>query len=80
MPTGTRSGGHPTLVAGRNPQDGRRRYDRPQPTDRGRCRSNPEVTVPTSVPEVVFSDQRLANGLRVIVAEDHLAPVVAVNV
>ena len=36
--------------------------------------------MPTSVPEVVFSDQRLANGLRVIVAEDHLAPVVAVNV
>ena len=35
--------------------------------------------MPTSVPEVVFSDQRLANGLRVIVAEDHLAPVVAVN-
>ena len=34
----------------------------------------------TSVPEVVFSDQRLANGLRVIIAEDHLAPVVAVNV
>src|SRR6187401_3196013 len=38
-----------------------------------------EVTVPTSVPEVAFSDQRLDNGLRVIVAEDHLAPVVAVN-
>ena len=36
--------------------------------------------MPTTVPEVVFSDQRLANGLRVIVAEDHLAPVVAVNV
>jgi predicted Zn-dependent peptidase len=36
--------------------------------------------VPTSVPEVVFSDKRLGNGLRVIVAEDHLAPVVAVNV
>ncbi|MDO8483563.1 MAG: pitrilysin family protein [Candidatus Limnocylindrales bacterium] len=36
--------------------------------------------MPTFVPEVVFSDQRLANGLRVIVAEDHLAPVVAVNV
>ena len=35
--------------------------------------------MPTSVPEVVFSDQRLDNGLRVIVAEDHLAPVVAVN-
>ena len=35
--------------------------------------------VPTSVPDVMFSDQRLDNGLRVIVAEDHLAPVVAVN-
>ena len=33
----------------------------------------------TTVPEVSFTDQRLANGLRVIVAEDHLAPVVAVN-
>ena len=35
--------------------------------------------MPTSIPKVAFSDQRLANGLRVIVAEDHLAPVVAVN-
>ena len=35
--------------------------------------------MPTSVPEVVFSDQRLDNGLRVVIAEDHLAPVVAVN-
>ena len=35
--------------------------------------------MPTTVPDVVFSDQRQANGLRVIVAEDHLAPVVAVN-
>ena len=35
--------------------------------------------VPTSVPDVMFSDQRLDNGLRVLVAEDHLAPVVAVN-
>ena len=35
--------------------------------------------MPTSVPDVMFSDQRLDNGLRVIVAEDHLAPVVAVN-
>ena len=33
-----------------------------------------------SVPRVAFTDTRLANGLRVIVAEDHLAPVVAVNV
>jgi predicted Zn-dependent peptidase len=35
--------------------------------------------VPTPVPTVTFTDERLANGLRVIVAEDHLAPVVAVN-
>jgi zinc protease len=39
-----------------------------------------ESRVPTIVPTVEFSDTRLANGLRVIVAEDHLAPVVAVNV
>jgi predicted Zn-dependent peptidase len=31
------------------------------------------------VPTVEFTDERLANGLRLIVAEDHLAPVVAVN-
>jgi predicted Zn-dependent peptidase len=37
--------------------------------------------VPTTpVPTVAFSDERLVNGLRLIVAEDHLAPVVAVNV
>ena len=35
--------------------------------------------MPTSVPEVAFTDQHLDNGLRVVVAEDHLAPVVAVN-
>jgi predicted Zn-dependent peptidase len=39
-----------------------------------------EACVPTIVPTVEFSDTRLANGLRVIVAEDHLAPVVAINV
>ena len=32
------------------------------------------------VPRVTFTDARLANGLRLIVAEDHLAPVVGVNV
>jgi len=32
------------------------------------------------VPVVEFSDERLANGLRLIVVEDHLAPVVAINV
>ena len=35
--------------------------------------------MPTHVPTITFSDDRLANGLRVIVAEDHLAPVVAIN-
>jgi predicted Zn-dependent peptidase len=33
-----------------------------------------------SIPSVAFTDERLANGLRLIVAEDHLAPVVAINV
>jgi predicted Zn-dependent peptidase len=33
-----------------------------------------------SIPVVAFTDERLANGLRLIIAEDHLAPVVAVNV
>ncbi len=36
--------------------------------------------MPLIVPEVEFSDDRLTNGLRVIIAEDHLAPVVAINV
>jgi len=31
------------------------------------------------VPQVRFSDERLPNGLRLIVAEDHLVPVAAVN-
>ena len=35
--------------------------------------------MPTSVPTIAFSDERLENGLRLIVAEDHLAPVVAIN-
>ena len=33
-----------------------------------------------SNPVVTFTDDRLANGLRLIVAEDHLAPVVGVNI
>jgi predicted Zn-dependent peptidase len=32
------------------------------------------------VPVVAFTDERLPNGLRVIIAEDHLAPVVGVHV
>ena len=37
-------------------------------------------TAPLPIPTVEFTDERLANGLRLIVAEDHLAPVVAINV
>ena len=33
-----------------------------------------------SVPAVKFTEDRLANGLRLIIAEDHLAPVAAVNI
>ena len=33
-----------------------------------------------SIPVVDFTDERLPNGLRLIIAEDHLAPVVAINV
>ncbi len=32
------------------------------------------------LPVVQFTDERLANGLRVIMAEDHLAPVVGINI
>ncbi len=32
------------------------------------------------IPRVEFSDERLANGLRLIIAEDHLAPVVGINI
>ncbi|HXG39815.1 MAG TPA: pitrilysin family protein, partial [Candidatus Limnocylindrales bacterium] len=32
------------------------------------------------IPTVRFTDERLANGLRFILAEDHLVPVVAVNI
>ena len=31
-------------------------------------------------PSVQLSDERLPNGLRLVIAEDHLAPVVAVNI
>jgi zinc protease len=33
-----------------------------------------------NLPRYPFSENRLANGLRVVVSEDHLAPVVAVNI
>ena len=53
---------------------GRSAIQSPQPT------SAPRLHLPMPVPVVEFSDERLANGLRLIVAEDHLAPVVAVHV
>jgi zinc protease len=31
------------------------------------------------IPTVTFTEERLANGLRLLIAEDHLAPVVAIN-
>jgi predicted Zn-dependent peptidase len=33
-----------------------------------------------TIPTVSFTDERLPNGLRLVIAEDHLAPVVAVNI
>jgi predicted Zn-dependent peptidase len=33
-----------------------------------------------TAPNVKFTDERLANGLRLIISEDHLAPVAAVNI
>ncbi len=46
----------------------------------GRAPWAKEVTVRMPVPVVSFTDERLSNGLRLIVAQDHLAPVVAVNI
>jgi predicted Zn-dependent peptidase len=40
----------------------------------------PEVPQPAALPQINFSQRQLANGLRVIVAPDHLAPVVAINI
>jgi len=33
-----------------------------------------------SIPAIRFTDERLPNGLRLIIAEDHIAPVVGVNI
>jgi len=33
-----------------------------------------------AIPHVSFTDERLDNGLRLVIAEDHLAPVAAVNI
>jgi predicted Zn-dependent peptidase len=33
-----------------------------------------------TIPSVRFTDERLSNGLRLIISEDHLAPIVAVNI
>ena len=44
----------------------------------GGCQAVQSAAMP--VPVVGFTDERLPNGLRLIIAEDHLAPVVAVNI
>ncbi len=36
--------------------------------------------MPPATLRIAFTDERLPNGLRLIIAEDHLAPVVAVNI
>ena len=46
-----------------------------------RCVTIASVPQPdTDLPVITFSERRLANGLRVIVAPDRLAPVVAINI
>src|SRR5688572_23866228 len=63
------------LVSGRNPARRTRAYN-------GRTTSRPHPRTPPNmpIPRVDFTDERLPNGLRLIIAEDHLAPVVGVNV
>jgi zinc protease len=39
-----------------------------------------QTSAPTKIPPIKFSDTRLSNGLRVIIAEDHYAPVFAIAV
>ena len=41
---------------------------------------SPASPPPSSLPTISFSQRTLSNGLRVIVAPDHLAPVVAINI
>jgi predicted Zn-dependent peptidase len=43
-------------------------------------RAQPPEPQPSDLPVISFSQRRLPNGLRVIVAPDHLAPVVAINI
>src|SRR5262249_56677475 len=38
------------------------------------------ASIATTIHHVQFSDQRLANGLRVLIAEDHTAPVFSIAV
>ena len=59
----------------KSPWSGRLRYPSPATL----C-FRPEFSEPMRVPTVEFTDERLPNGLRLIIAEDHLAPVVAVNI
>src|SRR5512132_3107564 len=52
----------------------------PQPAQMVTSQEPRVPTSPLPIPTVSFTDERLANGLRLIVSEDHLAPVAAVNV
>src|SRR5690349_12528911 len=61
------------MVAPRDPDDGSRPTIAP-------IHLPPEDPSGMPVPVIEFSDERLPNGLRLIVEEDHLAPVVAVHV
>src|SRR4051812_29031933 len=50
-----------------------RRPDALRSAPRRPCARPPGAPVSTSVPAVAFTDERLPNGLRLIIAEDHLA-------
>jgi predicted Zn-dependent peptidase len=51
------------------------RHNRGVPQD-----AQPSAALPSDLPTINFTQRRLPNGLRVIVAPDHLAPVVAINI
>src|SRR6185295_1921135 len=67
------------LTAGRPTCQPRRSTGSPSALQSG-ARPAEEQTPPMpSVPTVSFTDERLANGLRLIISVDRLAPVVAIN-
>jgi predicted Zn-dependent peptidase len=52
----------------------------PRPMSAAPTATAPATTEPAAGPMIPFLDERLPNGLRYVISEDHLAPVVAVNV